>query len=58
MQEAEMPDVPSHDMSAAPPTGQAPDPLPPLEHDRSVLAWLHGSEQLSTAATGYVCDAL
>jgi hypothetical protein len=41
-----------------PPSDQWPDPLPPLERDRSVLAWLHGSDQLSAGATGYLCDAL
>lgn len=58
-----MSDVPStpDGMSGAPPAGQLPEPmatLPPLEQDRSVLAWLHGSQQLSAAATGYLCDAL
>jgi hypothetical protein len=34
------------------------DPLITLEQDRSVLAWLHGSNQLSPATTGYLCEAL
>lgn len=34
------------------------DPLPSLEQDRSVLAWLHGSDQLSAGAIGYLCDAM
>lgn len=54
---SDVPSTPDH-MSDAPPAGQLPGSLPPLEHDRSVLAWLHGSQQLSTAASGYVCDAL
>lgn len=36
----------------------AADPLPPLEQDRAVLAWLHGSDQLTAAATGHLCEAL
>jgi hypothetical protein len=35
-----------------------PDPLPTLEHDREVLAWLQCSTQLSGEVTGYLCDAL
>lgn len=47
------------DPTAPPPGQQWPDdPLPSLEQDRSVLAWLHGSDQLSADATGYLCDAL
>lgn len=34
------------------------DPLITLEQDRSVLAWLHGSNQLSPATTGYLSEAL
>jgi hypothetical protein len=34
------------------------DPLPTLEQDLSVVAWLQGSTQLSRATTGYLCDAL
>ena len=34
------------------------DPLPTLEQDLSVVAWLQGSTQLSSATTGYLCDAL
>ncbi len=43
-----------------PPPGQPwpDDRLPSLEQDRSVLAWLHGSDQLSAGAIGYLCDAL
>lgn len=45
---------------ATPPPDQrwTGDPLPPLEQDRAVLAWLHSSEQLTAAATGYLCEAL
>jgi hypothetical protein len=32
--------------------------MPSLAQDRSVLAWLHQSPQLSKATTGYLCDAL
>jgi hypothetical protein len=32
--------------------------VPSLAQDRSVLAWLHQSPQLSQATTGYLCDAL
>jgi hypothetical protein len=35
-----------------------PQPLPSLEQDLAVVAWLHGSPQLSGATTGYLCDAL
>ena len=35
-----------------------PDPLPPLEHDRQVLAWLQCSPELGHEVTGYICDAL
>jgi hypothetical protein len=34
------------------------DPLPTLEQDLGVVAWLQGSTQLSSATTGYLCDAL
>ena len=34
------------------------DPLPTLEQDLSVVAWLQGSTQLSSATTGYLCDVL
>jgi hypothetical protein len=34
------------------------DPLPSLEQDLSVVAWLQCSAQLSSATTGYLCDAL
>lgn len=34
------------------------DPLPTLEQDLSVVAWLQCSIQLSSATTGYLCDAL
>lgn len=47
------------DSTVPPPGQQWPHvPLPSLEQDRSVLAWLHGSEQLSAGAIGYLCDAL
>jgi len=35
-----------------------PGGMPTLAQDRSVLAWLHQSPQLSQATTGYLCDAL
>jgi len=34
------------------------DPLPDLERDREVLAWLQCSSQLSGDVTGYLVDAL
>jgi len=34
------------------------DPLPDLEHDREVLAWLQCSSQLASDVTGYLVDAL
>jgi hypothetical protein len=34
------------------------DPLPTLEQDLSVVAWLQCSRQLSPEATGLLCDAL
>jgi hypothetical protein len=34
------------------------DPLPTLEQDLSVVAWLQCSTQLSSATTGYLCDAM
>jgi hypothetical protein len=42
----------------APPNQWPGDPMPTLAQDRAVLAWLHGSDQLSADATGYVCEAL
>jgi hypothetical protein len=58
--------VPDHDQhqSAPAPTvapsadAPAPAPLPSLEQDLAVVAWLHGSPQLSGDTTGYLCDAL
>jgi hypothetical protein len=41
------------DDPTAPPGG-----MPSLAQDRSVLAWLHQSPQLSQTTTGYLCDAL
>ena len=41
-----------------PDQGWPADPLPPLVQDRAVLAWLHGSDQLTAAATGHLCEAL
>lgn len=46
------------DRTASPADQQPADPLPPLEQDRAVLAWLHGSDQLTAAATGHLCEAL
>jgi len=47
------------DPAMPPPDQRWPaDPSPPLEQDRAVLAWLHGSDQLTAAATGYLCEAL
>jgi hypothetical protein len=46
------------DPIVSPAEQQPADPLPPLEQDRAVLAWLHGSEQLTAAATGHLCEAL
>lgn len=37
---------------------QVLQPLPPLERDRQVLAWLQCSAELDGAVTGYICDAL
>lgn len=51
-QHADRPDMPPSD---APWPG---DPLPTLEQDLSVVAWLQCSAQLSSATTGYLCDAL
>jgi hypothetical protein len=58
--------VPDHDphQSApdppAPPSADAlaPELLPSLAHDLAVVAWLHGSRELSGDTTGYLCDAL
>lgn len=46
--------------ATVPPAGQQwpSDPLPGLEHDREVLAWLQGSPQLSSEVKGYLFDAL
>jgi hypothetical protein len=47
------------DPTVPPPDQPWPDDrLPSLEQDRSVLAWLHGLDQLSSGAIGYLCDAL
>jgi len=47
------------DMTVPPVRRQWPsDPLPDLEHDREVLAWLQCSSQLSSNVTGYLVDAL
>lgn len=47
------------DRTELPPGRPWPEgPLPSLEQDWSVLAWLHGSDQLSAGAIGYLCDAL
>jgi hypothetical protein len=50
-----VPDDPEVPRSGAP---GSPDPLPTLERDREVLAWLQCSTQLSGEVTGYLCDAL
>lgn len=47
-----------YDPTVSPAEQQPADPLPPLERDRAVLAWLHGSDQLTAAATGHLCEAL
>ena len=47
------------DTTAPPARDQWPsDPLPALEHDRQVLAWLQCSPELGHQVTGYICDAL
>lgn len=58
--------MPDHDQHqsptapVAPPRDDPPTPasLPSLEQDFAVVAWLHGSAELSGDTTGYLCDAL
>lgn len=52
------PAVPPHQTVLPADQERPADPLTTLEQDRSVLAWLHGSSQLSAATTGYLCEAL
>ncbi|MDP9390429.1 MAG: hypothetical protein M3P89_03380 [Actinomycetota bacterium] len=40
------------------PTGLPPVPIPSLEQDLAVLAWLQCSRELSQDATGYLIEAL
>jgi len=47
------------DPTVPPASEQGPsEPMPPLEHDRQVLAWLQCSPELGAEVTGYICDAL
>ena len=43
-----------------PPAGslRPPDPIPTVEQDRQVLAWLQCSTELGSEVTGYLCDTL
>jgi hypothetical protein len=48
-----------HDSDMPCPSGAGSlEPLPTLESDREVLAWLQCSTQLGAEVTGHLCDAL